>query len=169
MGGSGNWDESARVGTTACVRPRARGRRASREQGGLTGHGCPDRINQTRRPASGCAGRWRRANLESPTASKRAARGRTAAWLVAWCDAARQPSHTDGTWSPTAPSRQPTHAHMAALACSSQVRTARAECFAETTTRQRPQTTRTRTHDGKSSSSRPCRRRRLRAFPVMAA
>lgn len=96
-------------------------------------------------------------------------RSGTAAWLVAWCDAARQPSHTDGTWSPTAPSRQPTHAHMAALACSSQVRTARAECFAETTTRQRPQTTRTRTHDGKSSSSRPCRRRRLRAFPVMAA
>jgi hypothetical protein len=57
------------------------------------------------------------------------------------------------------------------LACSSQVRTARAECFAETTTRQRPQTRpeHARTHDGKSSSSRPCRRRRLRAFPVMAA
>lgn len=72
MGGSGNWDESARVGTTACVRPRARGRRASREQGGLTGHGCPDRINQTRRPAGlrlqvdGDVQIW-----NPPTASKR--------------------------------------------------------------------------------------------------
>lgn len=47
----GNWDESARVGTTACVRPRARGRRASREQGGLTGHGCLPRSNQSDAPA----------------------------------------------------------------------------------------------------------------------
>lgn len=161
----GNWDESARVGTTACVRPRARGRRASREQGGLTGHGCLPRSNQSDAPA-GLRLCRSMATCKSGIPNRVEA-GRLLGWWLGAMRLANRHTRMGRGHQPRRVANQRTRTWL--LACSSQVRTARAECFAETTTRQRPQTTRTRTHDGKSSSSRPCRRRRLRAFPVMAA
>lgn len=91
------------------VRPPARaggGRATTHEHGSRATArlpDAPDRINQARRPA--CCRSTATCNANP---QPRRARTAASAWLVAWCDAVRQPSHTDATWSPTAPGRQRT-------------------------------------------------------------